>query len=215
MKTTKKTIAILAILAIVCCSAFATETQTTAERSGWSVNAGTAYIVSHIGASYSLGRWEFGGNLYSGFPNIPIIAYANGASEPFFEIAKQALTVAYAGNINALYDVTRSDNVDVDLGLAVSGLYSNLEAIGLSGAKLGIVALDLGARLRFNVGNHSGIYLATEVPLAGVLFANSKNSTTEESTTEATFFAPLTESYLQAVLTLVLYTTRIGYTYSF
>ena len=195
MKTTKKTIAILAILAIVCCSAFATETQTTAERSGWSVNAGTAYIVSHIGASYSLGRWEFGGNLYSGFPNIPIIAYA--------------------GNVNALYDVTRSDNVDVDLGLAVSGLYSNLEAIGLSGAKLGIVALDLGARLRFNVGNHSGIYLATEVPLAGVLFANSKNSTTGESTTEATFFAPLTESYLQAVLTLVLYTTRIGYTYSF
>ena len=217
MKTTKKTIAILAILAIVCCSAFATETQPTAERSGWSVNAGTAMFDSHIGAAYSLGRWEFSANLYSGFPNLAIIGYVNrnqDSTETFLDYVKQSFTLAYAANIGAMYDVTKGDKFDLDLGFTISGIYTGAFK-ELNNFRGGVVALDLVSRIKFNFNDRNGIYIATELPLAGVLMATQKNSETGETTFSAAPFAVMTENYLQAALILAAYTTRIGYTYSF
>lgn len=126
MKNQRKVIAILAILAVVCISAFAVDAKQTpanTKDSGWSINAGTAYGVSHIGASYNLGRWEFGGNLYSGFPNILILSYLNATEEDrpdFLDALKLSFSLAYAGNVSALYDVTKGDKFDVDLGFALS-----------------------------------------------------------------------------------------------
>lgn len=218
MKTTKKTIAILAILAIVCCGgAFATETQTTAERSGWSVNAGTAMFDSHIGAAYSLGRWEFSANLYSGFPNLAIIGYVNrnqDSTETFLDYVKQSFTLAYAANVGAMYDVTKGDKFDLDLGFTISGIYTGAFK-ELNNFRGGVVALDLVSRIKFNFNDRNGIYIATELPLAGVLMATQKNSETGETTFSAAPFAVMTENYLQAALILAAYTTRIGYTYSF
>lgn len=143
MKNPKKVIAILAILAVVCISAFAVDAKQTpanAKDSGWSINAGTAYVVSHIGASYNLGRWEFGGNLYSGFPNILILSYLNTTEEDrpdFLDALKLSFSLAYAGNVSALYDVTKGDKFDVDLGFALSGLYTELfKELGLRGRPL-------------------------------------------------------------------------------
>lgn len=218
MKTSKKTIAILAILAIVCCGgAFATETQTTAERSGWSVNAGTAMFDSHIGAAYSLGRWEFSANLYSGFPNLAIIGYVNrnqDSTETFLDYVKQSFTLAYAANVGAMYDVTKGDKFDLDLGFTISGIYTGAFK-ELNNFRGGVVALDLVSRIKFNFNDRNGIYIATELPLAGVLMATQKNSETGETTFSAAPFAVMTENYLQAALILAAYTTRIGYTYSF
>lgn len=218
MKTTKKTIAILAILAIVCCGgAFATETQTTAERSGWSVNAGTAMFDSHIGAAYSLGRWEFSANLYSGFPNLAIIGYVNrnqDSTETFLDYVKQSFTLAYAANVGAMYDVTKGDKFDLDLGFTISGIYTGAFK-ELNNFRGGVVALDLVSRIKFNFNDRNGIYIATELPLAGVLMTTQKNSETGETTFSAAPFAVMTENYLQAALILAAYTTRIGYTYSF
>lgn len=218
MKTTKKTIAILAILAIVCCGgAFATETQTTTERSGWSVNAGTAMFDSHIGAAYSLGRWEFSANLYSGFPNLAIIGYVNrnqDSTETFLDYVKQSFTLAYAANVGAMYDVTKGDKFDLDLGFTISGIYTGAFK-ELNNFRGGVVALDLVSRIKFNFNDRNGIYIATELPLAGVLMATQKNSETGETTFSAAPFAVMTENYLQAALILAAYTTRIGYTYSF
>ncbi len=219
MKNPKKVIAILAILAVVCISAFAVDAKQTpanAKDSGWSINAGTAYGVSHIGASYNLGRWEFGGNLYSGFPNILILSYLNTTEEDrpdFLDALKLSFSLAYAGNVGALYDVTKSDKFDVDLGFALSGLYTEL--FKESGLKGGIISLDLAARFKYNLNRQSGIYVATELPLAGIVLTNQKDSESGETTKEVVPFAVLTPEFFSASLALLLYTTRIGYVYSF
>ena len=219
MKNPKKVIAILAILAVVCISAFAVDAKQTpanAKDSGWSINAGTAYGVSHIGASYNLGRWEFGGNLYSGFPNILILSYLNTTEEDrpdFLDALKLSFSLAYAGNVSALYDVTKGDKFDVDLGFALSGLYSELfKELGLTG---GIISLDLAARFKYNLNRQSGIYVATELPLVGIVLTNQKDSESDETTNEVVPFAVLTPEFFSASLVLLLYTTRIGYVYSF
>lgn len=219
MKNPKKVIAILAILAVVCISAFAVDAKQTpanAKDSGWSINAGTAYGVSHIGASYNLGRWEFGGNLYSGFPNILILSYLNTTEEDrpdFLDALKLSFSLAYAGNVSAFYDVTKGDKFDVDLGFALSGLYTELfKELGLKG---GIISLDLAARFKYNLNRKSGIYVATELPLAGIVLTNQKDSESGETTNEVVPFAVLTPEFFSASLVLLLYTTRIGYVYSF
>ena len=219
MKNQKKVIAILAILAVVCISAFAVDAKQTpanAKDSGWSINAGTAYGVSHIGASYNLGRWEFGGNLYSGFPNILILSYLNTTEEDrpdFLDALKLSFSLAYAGNVSALYDVTKGDKFDVDLGFALSGLYTELfKELRLKG---GIISLDLAARFKYNLNRQSGIYVATELPLAGIVLTNQKDSESGETTKEVVPFAVLTPEFFSASLALLLYTTRIGYVYSF
>lgn len=219
MKNPKKVIAILAILAVVCISAFAVDAKQTpanAKDSGWSINAGTAYGVSHIGASYNLGRWEFGGNLYSGFPNILILSYLNTTEEDrpdFLDALKLSFSLAYAGNVSALYDVTKGDKFDVDLGFALSGLYTELfKELRLKG---GIISLDLAARFKYNLNRQSGIYVATELPLAGIVLTNQKDSESGETTKEVVPFAVLTPEFFSASLALLLYTTRIGYVYSF
>lgn len=219
MKNPKKVIAILAILAVVCISAFAVDAKQTpanAKDSGWSINAGTAYGVSHIGASYNLGRWEFGGSLYSGFPNILILSYLNTTEEDrpdFLDALKLSFSLAYAGNVSALYDVTKGDKFDVDLGFALSGLYTELfKELGLKG---GIISLDLAARFKYNLNRKSGIYVATELPLAGIVLTNQKDSESDETTKEVIPFAVLTPEFFSASLVILLYTTRIGYVYSF
>lgn len=219
MKNQRKVIAILAILAVVCISAFAVDAKQTpanAKDSGWSINAGTAYVASHIGASYNLGRWEFGGNLYSGFPNILILSYLNATEEDrpdFLDALKLSFSLAYAGNVSALYDVTKGDKFDVDLGFALSGLYTEL--FKESGLKGGIISLDLAARFKYNLNRQSGIYVATELPLAGIVLTNQKDSESGETTKEVVPFAVLTPEFFSASLFLLLYTTRIGYVYSF
>ncbi len=206
MKNPKKVIAILAILAVVCISAFAVDAKQTpanAKDSGWSINAGTAYVVSHIGASYNLGRWEFGGNLYSGFPNILILSYLNTTEEDrpdFLDALKLSFSLAYAGNVSALYDVTKGDKFDVDLGFALSGLYTELfKELGLKG---GIISLDLAARFKYNLNRKSGIYVATELPLAGIVLTNQKDSESGETTNEVVPFAVLTPEFFSASLFL-------------
>ena len=116
--------------------------------------------------------------------------------------------VGYAGTISATYDVIKSQNVDLDLGLSIAGMYSEV----IEGYKGGVVSADFALRLGFNFGKHSGIYVATEVPLAGALFLNQKDSKTTNS---AQFFTVSMDGYLSAVVMLMAYTSRIGYIYRF
>lgn len=126
---------------------------------------------------------------------------------------KLSFSLAYAGNVSALYDVTKGDKFDVDLGFALSGLYSELfKELGLKG---GIISLDLAARFKYNLNRQSGIYVATELPLAGIALTNQKDSESGETTKEVIPFAVLTPEFFSASLVLLLYTTRIGYVYSF
>lgn len=219
MRVSKKIVAILALLAIVCVFAFASDAEVESPKkdTGWSINAGTAYLTSHIGASYNMGRWEFGANLYSGFPNIAILSYLNtgdsadGDKPSIGECVKLSLKLAYAGSIFAMYDLTKGDKLDIDVGLAVSGLYSDISSLLEldSNLNLAFISLDLVSRVRFNFNEHHGIYFTSELPVGGLFLASS-----DEDKAVAPF-AVLTPEFLPAALTLMMYTTKIGYVYSF
>ena len=183
------------------------------------VYGGTSYMVSHIGASYNLDQWEFGGTLYSAFPNMGIIGYLGDkdSEEPSYPniggYLGAAFTLGYAGTVSATYDLIESENVDLNLGFSIAGMYTEaLEDLGIKG---GVVSADTALKLQFNFGKHSGLYIATEVPLAGVLFLNQKDSSTGEVTNSANFFTVSMDGYLSAVMMLMLYTSRIGYIYRF
>ncbi len=219
----KKILAVLAVL-FICVAVFATSEVSSnedAKGSPWSVYGGTSYLVSHIGASYDIGRLELSGTLYSGFPNIAIINYAEEmkkynsmeeeakkeASKPnFMEYLGQSFKMAYMGNVSAMYDLTKGDKFDILVGASVSGAY-------VDSLKLGAVALDAVAKVQFNFAKHSGIYIATELPLAGVLFKSNTDAENAKKT-ETHFFIVGKDVYTLA-LYLSLYTARVGYVYSF
>ncbi len=212
----KKLLVTLLVL-VLCFTAFA------GVESKLNVYGGTSYMVSHVGASYNLGQWEFGGTLYSAFPNVGIIGYVNemknydpsGTAEKpnLLKLLGESFTLGYAANVSASYDVIPSASVDLNLGLSLSGMYTEFLK-DLLGVKFGIVSADVTMKLQFNFSKHNGIYVATELPLAGVLISQQ---TTEESgtTVGANFFTVAMEGYPQAALSLVIYTTRVGYVYRF
>ncbi len=226
----KKILAVLAVL-FICVAVFATSAVSSSEEekgSNWSIYGGTSYLVSHIGASYDIGRLELSGTLYSGFPNIAIINYVgdmkdyNSKTEEekattdkpkFIDYIGPAFKLALLGNVSAMYDLTSDDKFDVLVGTSISGAYSNLEEISAK-LHIGVVALDAVAKVQFNFAKHSGIYIATELPLAGVLFVPETNEEGVKKT-NVSFFTIGMDGYLVAALNLLAYTTRVGYVYSF
>ena len=210
MSTAKKLLVILMVLCVGF-TAFAEESK-----SNLNVFGGTSLYVSHIGASYSVEDWEFGGMLCSAFPNVGLISYLSATEEEnpnLLNYLGESFKLGYAGTIYASYDLIESEAVDFDLGLSIAGMYSEaLEDLGIKG---GVVSADVAFRLGFNFGKHSGIYVATEVPLAGVLFLNQKDGDTGEVTNTAQFFTVTMDGYLSAVVMLMAYTSRIGYIYRF
>lgn len=207
------------LVLVICFAAFA------GVESKLNVYGGTSYMVSHIGASYNLGQFEFGSTLYSAFPNTGIIAYVNemknydpsGTEEKpnLLQLMGQSFLLGYAGTLSATYDVIGSENVDLDLGVSLAGMYT--EFLKDLGVKLGVVSADVTMKLQFNFAEHSGLYVATELPLAGMLISSQ---TTEENgetkvTNGAHFFTVAMEGYLTAAIALVAYTTRVGYVYRF
>ena len=209
--STKKKLVVALLVLFVAFSAFAEESQ-----SNLNVFGGTSVFVSHVGASYSLGDWEFGGMFCSAFPNVGFISYFNateGENPNLLECLGESFKLGYAGTIYASYDLIKSEKLDFDLGFSIAGLYSEfLEDLGLD-ARFGIVSADVTTKLQFNFGKHSGIYFASELPLAGALIINE--TTDGEETNEASFFTVAMDGYLTAALALVAYTARVGYVYRF
>lgn len=191
--------------------------------SGWGVYGGSSYLVSHIGASYDLGRIEFSGTLYSGFPNVAVIGYISDvvdynknpeerAKPNFLDYLLPSFRLAYLGNISAMYDLTKSDSFDLFIGASLSGAYSNLGALFESSEKfnIGIIALDAVSKVQFNFAGQSGIYIASELPLCGVIFTPG-----EDKKTNVNFITPGLDGYFSAAFVLLCYTLRVGYVYRF
>jgi len=208
------------VVLLACIAVFATESMGKEEmgikKNNWNVYGGTSYLVSHIGASYNINRWEFGGTLYSGFPNIGIIAFLSNEEEEkpnLMSLLGMSFKLIYAGNISAMYDMAKSDKFDFLVGLSLSGFYPNLKEIfgdSIESFQLGIVSLDLATKIQFNFGKHSGIYISSELPIAGVILSNQT-----EGAEDPIFFTVSNSDYLVAALALIAYTTRIGYVYRF
>lgn len=226
----KKILAFLVLLLVsVAVFAFADSDAVENKEQKWGVYGGTSYLVSHVGASYNMGRLEFSGTLYSGFPNIAIIGYTEGmktynnltpeekktADKPkFSDYMLSAFQLAYMGNVSALFDLTGGEVFHFLIGASLSGAYSNLGALLSTSTKIniGVVALDAVMKIQFNFAKHSGIYIASELPLGGILFTPNSD---DSSKTAAVPFTLGLDGYLTAAATLLVYTTRVGYVYRF
>lgn len=185
------------------------------EESHWRAYVGTSYLVSHLGTSYAFNRMEVGATLYSGFPNLALISYLDdldkykngeeGAVKPeFADYILPSFTLAFLGSVSLLCDVTpRNDIFDVFTGGSISFAYVPL----FKGA---VFSLDLVVRLQLNFGGHSGVYIATEAPLAGFLIVSST-----EGNTVSPFVAIANADFLAASVALAAYTTRAGYIFRF
>lgn len=227
----KKKILAFLVLLLVSVAVFASVESEAEENKAqsWGVYGGTSVLVSHIGASYNPGRWEFSGTFYTGFPNLAIIGYIaeikaynalvadekkTSAKPNFFGYTRTAFKLAYMGNVAALFDLTGGKVFHLLVGASVSGAYSNIGDLLSIPDKinLGVVALDAVVKIQFNFAKHSGIYIASEFPLGGVMFIPNSEDNTK---TDAFPFTFGVDGYLSAAATLLLFTTRVGYVFRF
>lgn len=209
MKKTLIVLLVLALLLPLSLSAF------DKPGSQWNLHIGSSIYVSQMGVSRDVGEWEFGLNLDSGFPNLVIYSMlqepGDGISrgEQFWQALKGSLTLAYAGDIYAKFDVVRSSAIDLDLSAGIAGLYVNLEPLGTIAGGFA----ELGLRLGWNFNEHNGIYLETNVPLYALIA--TKDKSTGETTLNHVFLFKGDDGIGTLLMITGLFCTRIGYRYSF
>lgn len=208
----KKTLMVLLVLALLLpLSLYAFEKS----GSQWNLHTGSSIYVSQIGVSRDVGDWEFGLNLDSGFPNLVIYSMlqepGEGISrgEQFWQALKGSLTLAYAGDIYAKFDVVRSSAIDLDLSAGIAGLYVNLASLGTIAGGFA----ELGLRLGWNFNEHNGIYLETNVPLYALIV--TKDKSTGDRTLNHVFLFAGDDGIGTLLMITGLFCTRIGYRYSF
>lgn len=180
----------------------------------WNLHIGSGIYVSQIGFSHDWGEWEFGINIDSGFPNLVIYAMLEEPKEgvtrgeQFLSAVKGSLSLAYAGDIYAKFDVIKSSALDLDLSAGIAALYVNLDSLRIAGG-----FAELGVRLGWNFTSHSGIYLETNVPLFALILANDRTS--GEKTLSPIFLFAGEDGRAALLSITALFCTRIGYRYSF
>lgn len=163
----KKTILItLLILFIFSLPLFAGEEK---EKIGLNLSAGVGVYVSHVGLTYDVGRWEFGGNIDTGFPNLFIISMVDDfegnkdSSEPksAWDIISQSFLTsfsAFGGDLTAKYDVIKNWRNDLDLGLGFAGI-----AVPMLKTYVGFI--ELCARYTFKFNQNWGMYIDANLPV--------------------------------------------------
>ena len=208
----QKTLIILLVLALLLPLSLSAFDKTGSQ---WNLHTGSSIYVSQLGVSRDVGQWEFGLNLDSGFPNLVVYSMlqepGEGVSrgEQFWEALKGSLTLAYAGDIYAKFDILRSSALDLDLSAGIAGLYVNLDALGtITGG-----FAELGLRLGWNFNAHSGIYLETNVPLYALIV--TKDKSTGDKTLNHVFLFAGDDGVGTLLMITGLFCTRIGYRHSF
>lgn len=157
---------ILLILIVFSSTLFASEEK---EKIGLNLSAGFGVYVSHVGLTYDVGRWEFGGNLDTGFPNLFIVGMVSGfsdnkdASEPksAWDIISSSFSSsfsAFGGDITAKYDLIKNWRNDLDLGLGFAGI-----AVPIAKTYVGFI--ELCARYTFKFNQNWGMYIDANLPV--------------------------------------------------
>ena len=85
----------------------------------------TGIFTTKIEYTRDISRWEIGGGIESGFPNLFIEAMVSNPDNVLKNL-KDSITLFAAVNTYGSFDLITSEKHDLDLGINVQGLYLNL-----------------------------------------------------------------------------------------
>ena len=163
------------------------------------ISISTSIFTTKIEYGRDISRWEIGGGIESGFPNLFIGATISNPSDILNNL-KDSFTLCAAANLYGSFDLIPSDKHDLDLGINIQELYLNLfENDVLSSILYGKV------RYAFNFSKGGRIFIEAQIPtvLYSFNFDNNEGS-----------FSYITSG--EGLLPLVgLFGTKIGYAFAF
>ena len=163
------------------------------------ISISTGIFTTKIEYGRDISRWEIGGGIESGFPNLFIGATISNPSDILNNL-KDSFTLCAAANLYGSFDLIPSDKHDLDLGINIQELYLNLfENDVLSSILYGKV------RYAFNFSKGGRIFMEAQIPtvLYSFNFDNNEGS-----------FSYITSG--EGLLPLVgLFGTKIGYAFAF
>lgn len=120
---------------------------------------GTGIFTSRLGVDIDKGRWEFGMGVDSGFPNLFLSALVSDSDEEILDLLWDSITLFYGATIHSTFDVIPSPNHDLDLGLSLEGVYTNI-----FNNKLLVFMLSAKLRYAYNFNNGFRLFVETFVP---------------------------------------------------
>ena len=163
------------------------------------ISISTGIFTTKIEYGRDISRWEIGGGIESGFPNLFIGATISNPSDILNNL-KDSFTLCAAANLYGSFDLIPSDKHDLDLGINIQELYLNLfENDVLCSILYGKV------RYAFNFSKGGRIFIEAQIPtvLYSFNFDNNEGS-----------FSYITSG--EGLLPLVgLFGTKIGYAFAF
>lgn len=162
------------------------------------IGVSTGVFSSRIEYGRDISRWEIGGGIESGFPNLFIEATISNP-ESALDNLKDSFTLFQAFEVFGTFDVIPSVRHDLDLGVSISGLHMNL----LDNNVLGAILYGK-ARYAFNFSRGGRIFIEAKVPTL------SYNYNLESKEGSLSFI------WGEGILTLAgLFGTKIGYAFAF
>lgn len=215
----KKVLFLSLISLLVISSAFAAD--------GLSLFGGASLYLSHIGASYREGQFEFGASYYTTFPNLAILSIVEKAQDhardpenvepvtPSFVggVLWESLILGGIVSIDTSVDVIPAKSFDLNLGL--SGCAVIAPAL-FGDDPLAILAMSATAKATWNFNDHSGIYLGTQFPLAALVIGFDEVDGKRNLDYNFCSIIPYDDdSFLFIGYVLSIYTAKIGYIYHF
>lgn len=215
----KKVLFLSLISLLVISSAFAAD--------GLSLFGGTSLYLSHIGASYREGQFEFGASYYTTFPNLAIISIVEQAQDhagdpenmepvtPAFvgSALWESLTLGGIVSVDTSVDVIPSKTFDLNLGL--SGCAVIAPAL-FGDDPLTVLAMCATLKAGWNFNDHSGIYFGTQFPLAALSIGFDEIDGKRELDYDLCSIVPFDDdSFLLIGYVLSVYTAKIGYIHHF
>ena len=165
------------------------------------VSYGSGIFLSRIGVERDFGRWEVGGGIDSGFPNLFIGALISDADDDPLKLLVDSLTLFYGGTISATFDCIPSQKHDLDIGLSLQPSYTEL-----FGNSLVIVLLNTKLRYAYNADNGMRFFIETNVPTVNY----SKNFSNDD---KGSFGFSLIEE--GALTSALIFGSKIGVAFSF
>ena len=163
------------------------------------ISISTGIFTTKIEYGRDISRWEIGGGIESGFPNLFIGATISNPSDILNNL-KDSFTLCAAANLYGSFDLIPSDKHDLDLGINIQELYLNLFENNVLGS-----ILYGKIRYAFNFSKGGRIFIETQIPtvLYSFNFDNNEGS-----------FSYITSG--EGLLPLVgLFGTKIGYAFAF
>lgn len=151
-----KKVVILAFCVLICISSIIAD-ETPVEKKNH-ISLSTGVFMSEIAYSRDMGRFEVGGGINSGFPNLFIIATISDPENVLFNL-KESFTTAAKAEVYGSFDIIPSERHDLDIGIGIEALYLNIFENDIMG-----IFLNGKLRYSYNFKNNGRLFLGISVP---------------------------------------------------